>query len=221
MHRQLRSVRPSERRHRRRRRIWYGLQWLRRPRSGGHDRAFLYLYDQTSVSGGYSSFGIWPIYGITSTVQVALAFADNNGTVSTTNAFGSDTLFYRPSATVGVTSPHLLSKSNLVSGSLSLSGTTLYDSLSLPSGATTGLYGFTSDDPPAITTEISSISTMALLPGTILEPSARTGLALPRYGWFGDLNTSPCEEDTDYGQKPRKVGYCGGTRSANTRSTSC
>lgn len=139
---------------------------------------FLYLYDQTSVSGGYSSFGIWPIYGITSTVQVALAFADNNGAVSTTNAFGSDTLFYRPSApaTVGVTSPHLLSKSNLVSGSLSLSGTTLYDSLSLPSGATTELYGFTSDNPPAMTTEISSISTVGFTcPSTSLSPVPEPG----------------------------------------------
>jgi hypothetical protein len=95
---------------------------------------YLYLYDYTSVAGTITPGGVFTI----STV-VDLALADDEGVVSTTNAFGSDTLDFQqsPPANLGVISPHLVS------------GTGLIDGL-VPAGSTSEIFAFTTNVPPSL-----------------------------------------------------------------------
>lgn len=135
---------------------------------------YLYLYEISSALGTLQYFEALQVLGVTSTTQVNLAFTDSNGVVSSTNPFGTNAVNFQTNApaNVGVTSPGLVAQSGLVAGSLSLSGGTFEDNVSVPAGSTSEIIGFTSNDPPELS---SAQSTAFFTGGTIPIPVPEPG----------------------------------------------
>jgi len=160
--------------------------------------SYLYIYEITAVNSEFIGTSILngnqpnqPIFsGVTSTFQVNLALADNNGAISATNPFGTNSLLFQESApaNLGVTSPHLVSETGLVSGTVSYTSTVFEDTgYSAFSGESTEVFGFTTNTPPVIATPIPSGPSSATFaaPVPIPEPTTLTLLVSALLGISG------------------------------------
>jgi hypothetical protein len=119
---------------------------------------YLYLYQFTPLTGGFAggAFGdSQPRFGsITSVGTANLSLTDNNGAVSPTNSFGTDTAPFvgAAGASLGVISPSVgLAAGTLVPSTPSYTATTFtFTTGAIPADQTSVLYAFTSNVAPVI-----------------------------------------------------------------------